>query len=151
MKPRTLAILAAPTLGLVFLQLVVALTVPLAGLFCGILISLVAFGLFRFFEVEFTSPWWPAVLPAAMSLLGIVILFASRSGAPLYLYGPYLREGVITAPSNLEFDASLRAQNPEWGVRDLAAVVAIARENEFSGPEIIEMPANNLSVIFRRA
>jgi len=33
---------------------------------------------------------------------------------------------------------------------DLAAVVAIARENEFSGPEIIEMPANNLSVIFRR-
>jgi hypothetical protein len=73
------------------------------------------------------------------------------TGASLYLYGPYLREGVITAPSNLEFDASLRAQNPEWGVRDLAAVVAIARENEFSGPEIIEMPANNLSVIFLRA
>jgi hypothetical protein len=57
---------------------------------------------------------------------------------------------VATAPSNLEFDAWLRAQNPEWGVRDLAAVAAIARENEFSAPEIIEMPANNLSVIFRR-
>jgi hypothetical protein len=72
-------------------------------------------------------------------------------GAPLYLYGPFLREGVTTAPSNLEFDASLRAQNPEWGVRDLAAVAAMARENGFSKPEIIEMPANNLSVIFRRA
>ena len=74
MKPRTLAILAAPTLGLVFLQLVVGITVPIAGLFCGILISLIAFGLFRFFEVEFTSLWWPTVLPAAMSLLGILIL-----------------------------------------------------------------------------
>ena len=71
-------------------------------------------------------------------------------GAPLYLYGPYLREGTATAPSNLEFDASLRSQNPEWGLRDLTAVVTIARANEFSAPEIIEMPANNLSVIFRR-
>jgi hypothetical protein len=71
-------------------------------------------------------------------------------GAALYLYGPFFRQGVATAPSNLEFDAWLRAQNPEWGVRDLAAVAAIARENEFSAPEIIEMPANNLSVIFRR-
>lgn len=71
-------------------------------------------------------------------------------GAPLYLYGPFLREGVATAPSNLEFDGWLRGQNPEWGLRDLAAVAAIARENEFSAPEIIEMPANNLSVIFRR-
>jgi hypothetical protein len=70
-------------------------------------------------------------------------------GAPLYLYGPYLREGTATAPSNLEFDASLRSQNPEWGLRDLAAVAAIARD-KFSAPEIIEMPANNLSVIFRR-
>jgi len=106
MKPRTLAILAAPTLGLIFLQLVVALTVPLAGLFCGILISLVAFGLFRFFEVEFTSPWWPAVLPAAMSLLGIVILFASRSGAPLYLwFAPLLAaltSGAIAVIRNLD-------------------------------------------------
>ena len=71
-------------------------------------------------------------------------------GAPLYLYGPYLREGTATAPSNLEFDASLRAQNPKWGLRDLADVAAIARSNDFSAPEIIEMPANNLSVIFRK-
>ena len=71
-------------------------------------------------------------------------------GAPLYLYGPFLRQGVETAPSNLAFDASLRAQNPEWGLRDLAAVIEVARENEFMGPEVIEMPANNLSLIFRK-
>jgi hypothetical protein len=73
-----------------------------------------------------------------------------QPGAPVYLYGPYLRRGVETAPSNLAFDASLRAQNSEWGLRDLADVAAVARENEFSAPEIVEMPANNLSVIFRK-
>jgi len=71
-------------------------------------------------------------------------------GAPLYLYGAYLRAGVETAESNLAFDAWLKGQNPEWGLRDLDEVVALARENEFSEPQIIEMPANNLSVIFRR-
>ncbi len=72
------------------------------------------------------------------------------AGAPLYLYGPYLREGVETAASNLGFDASLRAQDPEWGLRDLATVAATAARNGFSGPDVVEMPANNLSVIFRR-
>jgi SAM-dependent methyltransferase len=71
-------------------------------------------------------------------------------GGLLYLYGPYIREGIETAPSNLAFDASLRAQNPDWGLRDLAAVEAVARENDFSLAEVVEMPANNLSVIFRR-
>ncbi|WP_298425386.1 DUF938 domain-containing protein, partial [Rhodoblastus sp.] len=47
-------------------------------------------------------------------------------------------------------DAQLRAQDQEWGLRDLADVAALARENEFSAPHIVEMPANNLSVIFRR-
>src|ERR1035438_9482993 len=106
MKPRTLAILAAPTLGLIFLQLVVGITVPIAGLFCGILISLIAFGLFRFFEVEFTSLWWPTVLPAAMSLLGILILFVSHSGAQTYLwFAPLLAaitSGAITFIRNLD-------------------------------------------------
>ncbi len=73
-----------------------------------------------------------------------------QPGAPLYLYGPFLREDVETAPSNLAFDAQLRAQDQEWGLRDLADVAALARENEFSAPHIVEMPANNLSVIFRR-
>ncbi len=72
------------------------------------------------------------------------------AGAMLYLYGPYIREGVETAESNLAFDGWLRAQNPQWGLRDLGAVAALARENGFLAPEIVEMPANNVSVIFRR-
>jgi SAM-dependent methyltransferase len=71
-------------------------------------------------------------------------------GAPLYLYGPYKRGGAHTAQSNAEFDAALRAQNPAWGVRDLEAVADLASRADFAGPEIIEMPANNLSLIFRR-
>ncbi len=71
-------------------------------------------------------------------------------GAPLYLYGPYKRDGRHTAPSNAEFDAGLRAQNSAWGVRDLEAVADLARGAGFDGPEIMQMPANNLSLIFRR-
>ena len=52
--------------------------------------------------------------------------------------------------SNAEFDASLRARNAAWGVRDLDDVAACAREKGFGEPQIVEMPANNLSVIFRR-
>lgn len=72
------------------------------------------------------------------------------TGAPLYLYGPYKRGGAHTAPSNADFDAGLRAQNPAWGVRDLEAVTDLARQKGFAAPEIVEMPANNLSLIFRR-
>jgi hypothetical protein len=72
-------------------------------------------------------------------------------GAPLYLYGPYKRGGAHTAPSNAEFDASLRAQNPAWGVRDLETIVDLGRQAGFEPPEIVQMPANNLSLIFRRS
>ena len=71
-------------------------------------------------------------------------------GAPLYLYGPYIREGIATAPSNQAFDRSLRDRNPNWGLRDLEVVAATAHSAEFSAPVITEMPANNLSVVFRR-
>jgi hypothetical protein len=72
-------------------------------------------------------------------------------GAPLILYGPFRREGAHTAPSNAAFDAKLRAENPEWGVRDLEAVSALARHAGFAAPEITAMPANNLLLVFRRA
>jgi SAM-dependent methyltransferase len=72
------------------------------------------------------------------------------AGAPLYLYGPYRRGGAHTAPSNAEFDASLRARNAAWGLRDSEDVAACAREKGFGEPQIVDMPANNLSVIFRR-
>jgi SAM-dependent methyltransferase len=71
-------------------------------------------------------------------------------GGALYLYGPYKRGGRHTAPSNDAFDASLRTQNPAWGVRDLEAVAGLAAANGFGEPTIVEMPANNLSLVFRR-
>jgi hypothetical protein len=71
-------------------------------------------------------------------------------GAPLYLYGPYKREGFATAPSNEAFAQNLRDRNPTWGLRDLEAVAAIAQPVGFSAPTVTEMPANNLSVVFRR-
>lgn len=72
-----------------------------------------------------------------------------KTGAPLYLYGPYRRPGRPLEPSNAAFDESLRRRDPEWGLRDLEAVVALAAANGFGPPEVVEMPANNLSVIFR--
>lgn len=72
------------------------------------------------------------------------------AGAPLCLYGPYRRDGRHTAPSNETFDTWLRDQNPAWGVRDLERVTDLADRAGFDAPEIVEMPANNLVVIFRR-
>jgi hypothetical protein len=72
------------------------------------------------------------------------------AGAPLYLYGPYRRADVVTAPSNEAFDESLKARNADWGLRNLETVAELARDSGFTGPVITEMPANNLSVVFRR-
>lgn len=72
-------------------------------------------------------------------------------GGLLFLYGPFKREGRHTAPSNEAFDREfLKARNPAWGVRDLEAVAALAAAQGFAAPEIVVMPANNLSVLFRR-
>ncbi|WP_395824859.1 DUF938 domain-containing protein [Elstera sp.] len=72
------------------------------------------------------------------------------TGGKLMLYGPYIRAGIETAPSNRAFDESLRSRNPAWGIRRLDAVAALAAEAGFSAPEVTEMPANNLTVIFTR-
>jgi hypothetical protein len=71
-------------------------------------------------------------------------------GAPLVLYGPFMRDGVHTSPSNAAFDASLRARDPAWGVRDLADVDGLARGYGFELALTVAMPANNLSVVWRR-
>ena len=73
-----------------------------------------------------------------------------RSGGVLYLYGPYKREGRHSAPSNAAFDASLRARDPGSGVRDLEDVVAAAGRASLTLASVEEMPANNLSTIFRK-
>ncbi|HYE26810.1 MAG TPA: DUF938 domain-containing protein [Allosphingosinicella sp.] len=70
-------------------------------------------------------------------------------GAPLILYGPYRRAGVPTAPSNEAFDASLRARDPQWGLRALEAVEAQAERNGLRLERVIEMPANNVTAVFR--
>jgi hypothetical protein len=73
-----------------------------------------------------------------------------RSGAPLLLYGPFIEHDVATAESNLAFDASLRDRNPEWGLRDTAALDAIARTCGLSLTRRIAMPANNLLLVWRK-
>lgn len=89
---------------------------------------------------------WPATLG----------LFAGAGrhlppGKLLFLYGPFMREGVHTAPSNAEFDRSLKSRNPEWGVRDIADLIRIGTENSLALSQTFEMPANNLSLVFRRS
>ncbi len=71
-------------------------------------------------------------------------------GAPLVLYGPYRRPGIPTAASNEAFDASLRARDPQWGLRDLEAVEAEALANGLRLERVFEMPANNITSVFRR-
>ena len=72
-------------------------------------------------------------------------------GAPLILYGPYRRAGVPTAPSNEAFDLSLKARDPRWGLRELEAVEAEAGRNGLRLERVFEMPANNVTVVFRRS
>ena len=71
-------------------------------------------------------------------------------GTPLILYGPYLRAEVETAPSNAAFDASLKARDPRWGLRDVADVTAAALERGLAFERLVEMPANNIMLIYRR-
>lgn len=70
--------------------------------------------------------------------------------APLFLYGPFKRAGRHTAASNEAFDRSLRAQDARWGVRDLDEITEAAEIHGLHLDEIVEMPANNLGVVFRR-
>jgi hypothetical protein len=71
--------------------------------------------------------------------------------APLYLYGAFKRGGAHTAPSNAAFDRALRAYDLAWGVRDLEAVIECAMAHGLEAVDVVPMPANNLSLILRRA
>lgn len=68
----------------------------------------------------------------------------------LFLYGPFKRDGQHTSESNQRFDDRLRAEDPRWGVRDLGDVETVAARAGFVLAEIVAMPANNLSLIFRK-
>ncbi len=88
------------------------------------------------------SPWEATL--GLMAGAGRVL----RDGGLLYTYGPYKREGRHTAPSNEAFDASLKARDASWGVRDVADVERAASVHGFVLSEIIDMPANNASLVF---
>jgi cyclopropane fatty-acyl-phospholipid synthase-like methyltransferase len=70
-----------------------------------------------------------------------------RSGGVLFLYGPFMRDGLHNAPSNAAFDASLKTQDSSWGLADLERVGAASR---LELRETVEMPANNMSLIFHK-
>jgi len=91
------------------------------------------------------SPWeaTQGLFRGAAHLLG--------SGAPLILYGPYIEAGVGTAPSNLEFDASLKARNPLWGLREAEALDALAAQHGMARSARYALPANNIMLVYRRA
>jgi hypothetical protein len=71
------------------------------------------------------------------------------AGGLLYLYGPYFQRDVPTAPSNIAFNADLRMRDPEWGLRELDEVVDCAASHGLRLEQVVAMPANNLSVVFR--
>ncbi|MEP2234275.1 MAG: DUF938 domain-containing protein [Alteripontixanthobacter sp.] len=89
------------------------------------------------------APWEAAegVFHGAARLLG--------AGAPLILYGPFLEAQMDTAPSNLAFDESLRRRDPRWGLRSLEELDQLAEQNGFERTARREMPANNLTVVWR--
>jgi SAM-dependent methyltransferase len=91
------------------------------------------------------APWFACegLMAGAGRILG--------TGGVLYLYGPFREDGRHTAPSNAAFDADLRARDPSWGVRDLGDVAALAARHGLGHVETVAMPANNRSVVFRKA
>ncbi len=84
-----------------------------------------------------------ALLDGASRLLG--------PGAPVILYGPFQRQGRHTADSNAAFDHRLRGENPSWGVRNLETVEEEANGRGLNLHRVVEMPANNLTVVFHRS
>ncbi len=72
-------------------------------------------------------------------------------GGLVYLYGPYKRDGAHTAPSNARFEDWLHAQDPEWGVRDMADIEQVGAKHGLRLERVIDMPANNFSLILKRA
>ena len=116
-------------------------------------------------DIDVTAPDWPLERPVEAMVCCNMIhvapwtaaegLFAGaarylQAGGGLYLYGPFKRGDVHTAPSNAAFDASLRAQDPAWGVRDLEAVAGLAAAAGLAAPLVETMPANNLSLWFAK-
>lgn len=110
--------------------------------------------------------WWHAFNKPVAGIVSINMIhiapFAAAEGliagagallkthGKLFLYGPFMRDGK-TAPSNHDFDRSLKSRDPGWGVRDLDnQIVPLAAQHGLTLETVVEMPANNLSVVFSR-
>lgn len=90
------------------------------------------------------SPW-----KAAQGLFrGAALLLGQE--APLILYGPFLEDNVETAPSNLAFDQNLKMRNPDWGIRAIEVIDTLAKNYRLVRTSRTEMPANNLTLTYRK-
>jgi hypothetical protein len=92
------------------------------------------------------SPW-----EATRGLFEGAVRVLAHSKGPLVLYGPYIEQGVETAPSNREFDASLKARNPLWGLREAEALDALAAQHGMARSARYALPANNIILVYRGA
>jgi hypothetical protein len=114
--------------------------------------------------LDAAAPEWPLEAADALVCINMIHispwasaegLFAGGArllpaGAPLVLYGPYLEDDVETASSNVAFDAWLKDKNPSYGIRRIEEVDALAARNGFARTRRAEMPANNLTLVFRK-
>jgi hypothetical protein len=115
-------------------------------------------------QIDASAPHWPVSTADAILCINMVhispwaateglLIGAGRllpANGILYLYGPYFEDAIDAAPSNLAFDESLKSRNPEWGIRRREDVEAAAEKNSLALSARIEMPANNLSLIFQK-
>lgn len=113
-------------------------------------------------DVDVTAVDWPVRTADAIVCINMVHispwsasegLFAGAerllpTAGVLFLYGPYKRDGRHTAPSNEAFDTSLRERNSAWGIRDLEDLAALGTQASLVLREVVDMPANNLSLVF---
>jgi hypothetical protein len=116
-------------------------------------------------DIDARLPDWPIKQADAIVCINMIHiapwsattgLFAGAAkilaaGGLLYTYGPYLENGIHTSAGNAAFDADLRSQNAEWGIRSIEALTELALSYGFSAPQKIQMPSNNLSLIFKRS
>ena len=114
--------------------------------------------------IDASAPDWPidradAVLSINMvhispwgSALGLIAGAARLlpEGGPLILYGPWLKDDVVTVPSNVAFDGDLRHRDPEWGLRKVEDFAAAASEQHLELEDVRPMPANNMMLLLRK-
>jgi SAM-dependent methyltransferase len=114
--------------------------------------------------IDASAPDWPVKRADAMLSINMVHISpwsaalglldgASRilRDGPLILYGPWLKDDIPTAPSNLEFDANLKSRDPQWGLRRVEDFSMAAAARGLALVETRAMPANNLMLLFRPA